>query len=66
MADIGTTLPDSAHSQNGASALDGFFKEIYNELKDLVPANNKMADMVPFAPGDKELGAAYNEPVVLG
>jgi len=22
--------------------------------------------MVPFAPGDKELGAAYNEPVVLG
>jgi hypothetical protein len=66
MADIGSTLPDSAHSQNGASALNGLFKEIYNELKDLVPANTKMADMVPFAPGDKELGAAYNEPVVLG
>ena len=66
MADIGTTLPDSAHSQNGASALNGLFKEIYNQLKDLVPANTKMADMVPFAPGDKELGAAYNEPVVLG
>ena len=66
MDDIGSTLPDSAHSQNGASALNGLFKEIYNELKDLVPANTKMADMVPFAPGDKELGAAYNEPVVLG
>lgn len=66
MADIGTTLPDSAHSQNGASALNGLFKEIYNELKDLVPANTKMADMIPFAAGDKELGAAYNEPVVLG
>lgn len=66
MAEIGSTLPDSAHSQNGASALNGLFKEIYNELKDLVPANTKMADMVPFAPGDKELGAAYNEPVVLG
>lgn len=66
MADIGATLPDSAHSVNGASALNGLFKEIYNELKDLVPANTKMADMVPFAPGDKELGAAYNEPVVLG
>lgn len=66
MDGIGSTLPDSAHSQNGASALNGLFKEIYNELKDLVPANTKMADMVPFAPGDKELGAAYNEPVVLG
>ena len=46
--------------------LNGLFKEIYNQLKDLVPANTKMADMIPFAPGDKELGAAYNEPVVLG
>lgn len=66
MADIGSTLPGSEHSVNGASPLNGLFKEIYNELKDLVPANTKMADMVPFAPGDKELGAAYNEPVVLG
>lgn len=70
MADIGSTLPNSAHSVNdqsvGASPLNALFKEIYSELKDLVPANTKMADMVPFAPGDKELGAAYNEPVVLG
>lgn len=63
MADIEGTLPQSA---NGATALNGLFKEIYNELKDLVPANTKMADMIPFATGDKELGAAYNEPVVLG
>ena len=66
MADIESTLPGSEHSVNGASPLNALFKEIYNELKDLVPANTKMADMIPFAPGDKELGAAYNEPVVLG
>jgi hypothetical protein len=63
MADIDAELPGAA---NGAQALNGLFKEIYNELKDLVPANTKMADMIPFATGDKELGAAYNEPVVLG
>lgn len=55
--DNGNTIPGT---------LNGLFKEIYNQLKDLVPANTKMADMIPFAPGDKELGAAYNEPVVLG
>ena len=70
MADIGSPVDgnlSTPHTVNGAqNALNGLFKEIYNELKDLVPANTKMADMVPFAPGDKELGAAYNEPVVLG
>lgn len=65
---------EGAHSTKGTESqnnsvqgsLNGLFKEIYNQLKDLVPANTKMADMIPFAPGDKELGAAYNEPVVLG
>lgn len=63
MADIGSELPGV---ENAQTSLNGLFKEIYNQLKDLVPANTKMADMIPFAPGDKELGAAYNEPVVLG
>ena len=70
MADIGIPVDDklsTPHTVNGAqNSLNGLFKEIYNQLKDLVPANTKMADMIPFAPGDKELGAAYNEPVVLG
>jgi hypothetical protein len=69
MADIDGTLPGSEHSigtRDVPGSLNGLFKEIYNQLKDLVPANTKMADMIPFAPGDKELGAAYNEPVVLG
>lgn len=57
---------DGVVGQNAQTSLNGLFKEIYNQLKDLVPANTKLADMIPFAPGDKELGAAYNEPVVLG
>ena len=68
MANIEDSLDPNvpADGATGATALNGLFKEIYNELKDLVPANTKMADMIPFASGDKELGAAYNEPVVLG
>lgn len=66
MADISATLPDSAHSVNGASSLNGLFKEIYGELKQLVPNNVKLVNMVNFAAGEKELGAAFNEPVVLG
>lgn len=67
MADIGATLPGSAHSVNGtANALNGLFKEIYGQLKDLVPNNVKLANMIDFASGDKQQGAAFNEPVVLG
>ena len=66
MASISSSLPDSAHSVNGVSSLNGLFKEIYGELKELVPNNVKMVNMVKFAAGEKELGAAFNEPVVLG
>lgn len=67
MADIQPTLPGSAHSVNGAqNALNGLFKELYGDLKDLVPNNVKLTNMIEFAKGQKQLGGAYNEPVVLG
>lgn len=52
---------------NTVTTLNGLFKEVYaDKIKDLVPAYTKLAKMVPFSKGDKQLGNQYNEPVILG
>jgi len=56
----------SAH-ENTVSSLNGLFKEVYaDKIKDLVPSQTKMVNMIPFVAGDKQLGNQFNEPVILG
>lgn len=60
---MATITPASA---NTVQSLNANFKEIYTQIKDLVPAQYKMSKMIPFAKGDKQLGNSINEPVILG
>jgi len=53
--------------ENTVTSLNGLFKEVYaDKIKDLVPTQTKMVNMVPFVAGDKQLGGQFNEPVILG
>lgn len=57
----------NAVNANTVSSLNGLFKEVYqNKIKDLVPSQTKMVNMIPFVAGDKQLGNQFNEPVILG
>lgn len=57
----------SPANANTVSTLNGLFKEVYAaDIKDLVPSQVKMINMVPFSAGDKQLGNQFNEPVILG
>lgn len=60
------TILSGTDKGNTVTSLNANFKEIYTQLKDLVPAQYKFSKMVPFAKGDKQLGNAINEPVILG
>lgn len=52
---------------NTVSTLNGLFKEVYAaDIKDLVPSQVKMINLVPFSAGEKQLGNQFNEPVILG
>lgn len=56
-----------ANKANTVTSLNGLFKEVYSEkIKDLVPTQTKMVNMVDFSAGDKQLGNQFNEPVILG
>lgn len=48
----------------GMQELIANFKEVYGELKDLVPSGFKMQESIPFAKG-QALGKEFVEPVVL-
>lgn len=63
---MATIDPANAHKHTGLESLNALFKQVYGELKDLVPSNVKLVNIVSFAKGDKALGNEYNEPVVLG
>lgn len=63
MAEITTA---NAHKHSGVESLNALFKQVYGELKDLVPSNVKLLNIVDFAKAEKALGNEYNEPVVLG
>ena len=63
---MATIDPSQAHRHSGVESLNALFKQVYGELKDLVPSNVKLVNMVPFAKGEKALGNEYNEPIVLG
>ena len=53
--------------ENTVTSLNGLFKEVYaDKIKDLVPSQTKMVNMIPFVAGDKQLGGQFNEPVILG
>lgn len=57
----------SPASANTVSSLNGLFKEVYaDKIKDLVPSQTKMVNMVSFSAGDKQMGNQFNEPVILG
>lgn len=56
-----------ATKANNVTTLNGLFKEVYAaKIKDLVPTQTKMVNMVDFVGGDKQLGNQFNEPVILG
>ena len=56
-----------ANKANTVTSLNGLFKEVYSEkIKDLVPTQTKMVNMVDFSAGDRQLGNQFNEPVILG
>lgn len=57
----------TATSANNVQSLNAMFKEVYaDKIKDLVPSQTKMVNLVPFVAGDKQLGNQFNEPVILG
>jgi len=61
---MATITPANA---NTVSTLNGLFKEVYaKDIKDLVPSQVKMINLVPFTAGEKQLGNQFNEPVILG
>jgi hypothetical protein len=60
---MATITPGNA---NTVQSLNANFKEIYSQLKDLVPNNAKFVKMIPFAKGEKQMGNAINEPIILG
>lgn len=52
---------------NDAATLDGLFKQVYaDKLERLIPDGKKLTTKIPFIGRDKQPGAAYNQPVVLG
>jgi hypothetical protein len=54
-------------AQNTVDTLNGLFREVYSDkIKDLVPSNVKLSNLVPFKMGDKQLGLKFNQPVLLG
>jgi len=56
-----------ANVPNTVSTLNGNFKEVYaDKIKQLVPDNVMLLNMVDFLPSDKALGNEYHQPVILG
>jgi hypothetical protein len=54
-------------ANNTVTTLNGLFKETYaKELKNLIPDQVKLINMVPFLPKDKNPGNLYHQPVILG
>lgn len=52
---------------NTLATLDGLFKEVYSDkIEKAVPHNNKLQEIIKFASKDRQLGAGYNQPIVLG
>lgn len=49
---------------NTVSTLNGLFKEVYGELKDLVPENFYLSNAIKFDSANK-IGQEYHEPVIL-
>lgn len=56
-----TNVPGSA----GMSELIADFKEVYGQLKDLVPNNFIFTKQIPFSGGTSQMGKEFVEPVVL-
>lgn len=51
---------------NTLATLNGLFKEVYaNKIRDLLPNGVKLQKAISFVPKEKELGKAYNQPVIL-
>lgn len=46
--------------------LQGLFKEVYGDLKEVIPDGVKFLNMIPFIQKDKQPGGAYVIDVVLG
>jgi hypothetical protein len=52
---------------NTVESLNANFKEVYaDKINDLVTASTKFINSVKFIKGDKQLGGAFNEPVIIG
>lgn len=52
---------------NTLATLNGLFKQVYaDKVENLIPDGVKLYKMIKFAPKDKQIGQAYNQPVILG
>lgn len=50
---------------NTVDTLDGNFKQVYGEMKDLIPEGYHLLTEVPFSGREKQLGAYFHECIVL-
>jgi hypothetical protein len=52
---------------NTLSTLNGLFKQVYgDDVQNLIPDGVKLYKMIKFVQKDKQQGAAFNQPVILG
>ena len=52
---------------NTLATLNGLFKQVYgDDVTNLIPDGVKLYKMIKFAAKDKQLGQAFNQPVILG
>jgi hypothetical protein len=60
-------MSDYSGGGNTIATLNGLFKETYaKELKNLIPDQVKLINMIKFLPKDKNPGNLYHQPVILG
>lgn len=50
---------------NTVDTLDGNFKQVYGEMKDLIPEGYHLLTEIPFSGREKQLGAYFHECIVL-